>query len=197
MNSLCQALCANPVVASTLTHLDLSGNSLRGDDITVFTSPPCVLSLPSGSALNIHVVFFPSTEFAQLPESPQLSADSGSVQQRLFAGTGETHNCAAALIRLIMNNTLKHLSAQESKCVIYTHRGCWSQSQLPRAKAGLLRTVHCSRATHTLSCFSEAFLESQVNHRNMVLDCGRKSERLEKPTHVDFTQKVGIGTSTC
>ncbi|XP_030596584.1 F-actin-uncapping protein LRRC16A [Archocentrus centrarchus] len=33
INSLCQALCANPVVASTLTHLDLSGNSLRGDDL--------------------------------------------------------------------------------------------------------------------------------------------------------------------
>ncbi|XP_022613140.1 F-actin-uncapping protein LRRC16A-like, partial [Seriola dumerili] len=33
VNSLCHALCANPVVASTLTHLDLSGNSLRGDDL--------------------------------------------------------------------------------------------------------------------------------------------------------------------
>ncbi|XP_037549192.1 F-actin-uncapping protein LRRC16A [Nematolebias whitei] len=33
VNSLCQALCANPMVATTLTHLDLSGNSLRGDDI--------------------------------------------------------------------------------------------------------------------------------------------------------------------
>uniref|UniRef100_A0A4W6BL32 Capping protein regulator and myosin 1 linker 1 n=1 Tax=Lates calcarifer TaxID=8187 RepID=A0A4W6BL32_LATCA len=33
VNSLCQALCANPAVASTLTHLDLSGNSLRGDDL--------------------------------------------------------------------------------------------------------------------------------------------------------------------
>ncbi|XP_045914142.1 F-actin-uncapping protein LRRC16A isoform X2 [Micropterus dolomieu] len=33
VNSLCQALCANPAVTSTLTHLDLSGNSLRGDDL--------------------------------------------------------------------------------------------------------------------------------------------------------------------
>ncbi|XP_070777405.1 F-actin-uncapping protein LRRC16A [Enoplosus armatus] len=33
VNSLCQALCANPAVASALTHLDLSGNSLRGDDL--------------------------------------------------------------------------------------------------------------------------------------------------------------------
>ncbi|KAF0024148.1 hypothetical protein F2P81_022950 [Scophthalmus maximus] len=33
VNSLCQSLCSNPVVASTLTQLDLSGNSLRGDDL--------------------------------------------------------------------------------------------------------------------------------------------------------------------
>ncbi|TDH03693.1 hypothetical protein EPR50_G00144660 [Perca flavescens] len=33
VNSLCQALCANPAVATSLTHLDLSGNSLRGDDM--------------------------------------------------------------------------------------------------------------------------------------------------------------------
>ncbi|XP_043995255.1 F-actin-uncapping protein LRRC16A [Gambusia affinis] len=33
VNSLCQALCANSIIASTLTHLDLSGNSLRGDDL--------------------------------------------------------------------------------------------------------------------------------------------------------------------
>ncbi|XP_070841371.1 F-actin-uncapping protein LRRC16A [Chaetodon trifascialis] len=33
VNSLCQALCANPAVSSALTHLDLSGNSLRGDDL--------------------------------------------------------------------------------------------------------------------------------------------------------------------
>ncbi|XP_069371927.1 F-actin-uncapping protein LRRC16A [Paralichthys olivaceus] len=33
VNVLCQSLCANPVVATTLTHLDLSGNSLRGDDL--------------------------------------------------------------------------------------------------------------------------------------------------------------------
>ncbi|XP_035039076.2 F-actin-uncapping protein LRRC16A [Hippoglossus stenolepis] len=33
VNILCQSLCANPVVATTLTHLDLSGNSLRGDDL--------------------------------------------------------------------------------------------------------------------------------------------------------------------
>uniref|UniRef100_A0A3Q3GNC6 F-actin-uncapping protein LRRC16A-like n=1 Tax=Labrus bergylta TaxID=56723 RepID=A0A3Q3GNC6_9LABR len=33
VNSLCQALCNNPAVSSALTHLDLSGNSLRGDDL--------------------------------------------------------------------------------------------------------------------------------------------------------------------
>uniref|UniRef100_G3P558 Capping protein regulator and myosin 1 linker 1 n=1 Tax=Gasterosteus aculeatus aculeatus TaxID=481459 RepID=G3P558_GASAC len=33
VNSLCQALGANASVAATLAHLDLSGNSLRGDDL--------------------------------------------------------------------------------------------------------------------------------------------------------------------
>ncbi|XP_041664200.1 F-actin-uncapping protein LRRC16A isoform X2 [Cheilinus undulatus] len=33
VNSLCQALCNNPAVSTALTHLDLSGNSLRGDDL--------------------------------------------------------------------------------------------------------------------------------------------------------------------
>lgn len=39
VNSLAQALSANPAVPTTLTHLDLCGNSLRGDDLPVCTSP--------------------------------------------------------------------------------------------------------------------------------------------------------------
>lgn len=39
VNSLCQALCSNPAVATKLKHLDLSGNSLRGDDLPVGRSP--------------------------------------------------------------------------------------------------------------------------------------------------------------
>nr|XP_040138019.1 F-actin-uncapping protein LRRC16A isoform X12 [Ictidomys tridecemlineatus] len=34
VNSLSQSLSANPLTASTLTHLDLSGNTLRGDDLS-------------------------------------------------------------------------------------------------------------------------------------------------------------------
>ncbi|XP_045078031.1 F-actin-uncapping protein LRRC16A-like isoform X2 [Coregonus clupeaformis] len=34
VNSLAQALSANPVVPTTITHLDLCGNSLRGDDLS-------------------------------------------------------------------------------------------------------------------------------------------------------------------
>uniref|UniRef100_A0A3Q3N2X2 F-actin-uncapping protein LRRC16A-like n=1 Tax=Mastacembelus armatus TaxID=205130 RepID=A0A3Q3N2X2_9TELE len=49
VNSLCQALCANPVVASTLSHLDLSGNSLRGDDLlnlhNFLSHPNCLQTL--------------------------------------------------------------------------------------------------------------------------------------------------------
>ncbi|KAB1261976.1 F-actin-uncapping protein LRRC16A [Camelus dromedarius] len=35
VNSLFQSLSANPLTATTLTHLDLSGNILRGDDLSV------------------------------------------------------------------------------------------------------------------------------------------------------------------
>ncbi|KAM8767365.1 F-actin-uncapping protein LRRC16A isoform 1-T1 [Acanthopagrus schlegelii] len=49
VNSLCQALCANPAVTSTLTHLDLSGNSLRGDDLpnlhSFLSHPNCLETL--------------------------------------------------------------------------------------------------------------------------------------------------------
>ncbi|XP_026203376.1 F-actin-uncapping protein LRRC16A isoform X2 [Anabas testudineus] len=49
VNSLCQALCANPVVASTLSHLDLSGNSLKGDDLqnlhSFLSHPNCLETL--------------------------------------------------------------------------------------------------------------------------------------------------------
>ena len=35
VNSLCQSLSANPSIPSSLVHLDLSGNVLRGDDMQV------------------------------------------------------------------------------------------------------------------------------------------------------------------
>lgn len=35
VNSLCQSLSANPSIPSSLVHLDLSGNMLRGDDMQV------------------------------------------------------------------------------------------------------------------------------------------------------------------
>ncbi|KAM9737838.1 F-actin-uncapping protein LRRC16A [Menidia menidia] len=54
VNSLCQALCANPAVASTLTHLDLSGNSLRGDDLpnlhNFLSHPNCLETLDLSSS---------------------------------------------------------------------------------------------------------------------------------------------------
>ncbi|MEJ1284610.1 capping protein regulator and myosin 1 linker 1 [Cricetulus griseus] len=43
VNSLCQSLSANPLTASTLTHLDLSGNALRGDDLSLRSAGAQVL----------------------------------------------------------------------------------------------------------------------------------------------------------
>ncbi|KAK1880253.1 F-actin-uncapping protein LRRC16A [Dissostichus eleginoides] len=49
VSSLCQALCANPAVSAALTHLDLSGNSLRGDDLqnlhSFLNNPNCLETL--------------------------------------------------------------------------------------------------------------------------------------------------------
>ncbi|KAL6100246.1 carmil1 [Pungitius sinensis] len=49
VNSLCQALAANPSVAAALAHLDLSGNSLRGDDLqnlhSFLSHPNCLQTL--------------------------------------------------------------------------------------------------------------------------------------------------------
>ncbi|XP_068567526.1 F-actin-uncapping protein LRRC16A isoform X3 [Cebidichthys violaceus] len=49
VNSLCQALGANPSVAAALAHLDLSGNSLRGDDLqnlhSFLSHPNCLETL--------------------------------------------------------------------------------------------------------------------------------------------------------
>uniref|UniRef100_A0A7N6AKT8 CARMIL C-terminal domain-containing protein n=1 Tax=Anabas testudineus TaxID=64144 RepID=A0A7N6AKT8_ANATE len=62
VNSLCQALCANPVVASTLSHLDLSGNSLKGDDLQVhsfLSHPNCLETLDlsnSDCSLDLNLV---------------------------------------------------------------------------------------------------------------------------------------------
>lgn len=37
VNSLSQSLSANSLIANTLVYLDLSGNALRGDDLSVST----------------------------------------------------------------------------------------------------------------------------------------------------------------
>ena len=50
VNSLSQSLSANPLTTTTLSHLDLSGNVLRGDDLSV--GFPSFLQQPSSVSLN-------------------------------------------------------------------------------------------------------------------------------------------------
>lgn len=54
INCLALALCANPVVSTTLTHLDLSGNSLKGDDLpnlyNFLSQPNCLATLDLSSS---------------------------------------------------------------------------------------------------------------------------------------------------
>uniref|UniRef100_A0A8C7RSW2 CARMIL C-terminal domain-containing protein n=1 Tax=Oncorhynchus mykiss TaxID=8022 RepID=A0A8C7RSW2_ONCMY len=68
VNSLSQALSANPAVPTTLTHLDLCGNSLRGDDLSVCTSPAWIkavcTSLLRGSLKHLSVLNMSKSVFS-------------------------------------------------------------------------------------------------------------------------------------
>lgn len=66
VNSLCQSLSANPLTASTLTHLDLSGNALRGDDLSV--SFPLLSKGPSSESLR-SIASKPAVQLVPLPHS--------------------------------------------------------------------------------------------------------------------------------
>ncbi|KAG7254349.1 hypothetical protein CRUP_033448, partial [Coryphaenoides rupestris] len=54
VNTLCMALCANPAASSTLTHLDLSANTLRGDELpnlhNFLSQPNCLETLDLSSS---------------------------------------------------------------------------------------------------------------------------------------------------
>lgn len=62
VNSLCQSLSANPSIASSLVHLDLSGNMLRGDDMQVNNPPTQAgsLNISVKKKTNINTLVIPS-----------------------------------------------------------------------------------------------------------------------------------------
>ncbi|XP_057643220.1 F-actin-uncapping protein LRRC16A isoform X3 [Chionomys nivalis] len=143
VNSLCQSLSANPLTASTLTHLDLSGNALRGDDLSHlynFLAQPntivhldlsnteCSLELVCSallrgclqclSVLNLSRSVFSHRKGKEVPLSfKQFFSSSLALMQINLSGTKlSPEPLKALLLGLACNHSLKGVSLDLSNC---------------------------------------------------------------------------------
>ncbi|XP_066524854.1 F-actin-uncapping protein LRRC16A-like [Hoplias malabaricus] len=143
VNILAHALCSNPSVFNTLAHLDLSGNSLRGDDLPNlwnFLGQPnslqtldlsnsdCALdlvcsSLLRGSLKNLSVLNLSKSVFSlkkgkELPSSfKQFFSSAQSLNTIILAGTRlPSEALKALLLGLACNHNLKEVSLDLSSC---------------------------------------------------------------------------------
>ncbi|XP_058523042.1 F-actin-uncapping protein LRRC16A isoform X2 [Ochotona princeps] len=143
VNSLCQSLSANPLTASTLTHLDLSGNILRGDDLSHmynFLAQPnaiahldlsnteCSLDMVCGAllrgclqylaVLNLSRVVFSHRKGKEVPPSfKQFFSSSLALVHINLSGTKlSPEPLKALLLGLACNHSLKGVSLDLSSC---------------------------------------------------------------------------------
>ncbi|XP_037651506.1 F-actin-uncapping protein LRRC16A isoform X2 [Sebastes umbrosus] len=143
VNSLCQALCANPAVAVALTHLDLSGNSLRGDDLpnlhSFLSHPNCLetldlsnsdcsleqvcASLLRGSLKHLSVLNMPKSVFShrkikEIPSSfKQFFSSAQALSSVSLSGTRlPLEALKALLLGLGCNPNLSDVSLDLSCC---------------------------------------------------------------------------------
>uniref|UniRef100_A0AAR2KB92 CARMIL C-terminal domain-containing protein n=1 Tax=Pygocentrus nattereri TaxID=42514 RepID=A0AAR2KB92_PYGNA len=143
VNILAQALCANSSVSNTLTHLDLSGNTLRGDDLPNlwnFLGQPnslqtldlsncdCSLdlvcssllrgSLKHLSVLNMSKSVFNLKKGKELPSSfKQFFNSAQALNTIIFSGTRlPLEALKALLLGLASNPNLKDISLDLSSC---------------------------------------------------------------------------------
>ncbi|KAM7322734.1 hypothetical protein ACRRTK_018239 [Alexandromys fortis] len=143
VNSLCQSLSANPLTASTLTHLDLSGNALRGDDLSHlynFLAQPntivhldlsnteCSLELVCSAllrgclqclaVLNLSRSVFSHRKGKEVPLSfKQFFSSSLALMQINLSGTKlSPEPLKALLLGLACNHSLKGVSLDLSNC---------------------------------------------------------------------------------
>lgn len=143
VNSLCQSLSANPLTASTLTHLDLSGNALRGDDLSHlynFLAQPntivhldlsnteCSLELVCSAllrgclqclaVLNVSRSVFSHRKGKEVPLSfKQFFSSSLALMQINLSGTKlSPEPLKALLLGLACNHSLKGVSLDLSNC---------------------------------------------------------------------------------
>ena len=143
VNSLCQSLSANPLTASTLTHLDLSGNALRGDDLSHmynFLAQPntivhldlsnteCSLEMVCSAllrgclqclaVLNLSRSVFSHRKGKEVPPSfKQFFSSSLALIQINLSGTKlSPEPLKALLLGLACNHSLKGVSLDLSNC---------------------------------------------------------------------------------
>lgn len=143
VNSLCQSLSANPLTASTLTHLDLSGNVLRGDDLSHmynFLAQPntivhldlsnteCSLEMVCSAllrgclqclaVLNLSRSVFSHRKGKEVPPSfKQFFSSSLALIQINLSGTKlSPEPLKALLLGLACNHSLKGVSLDLSNC---------------------------------------------------------------------------------
>nr|XP_044988198.1 F-actin-uncapping protein LRRC16A isoform X3 [Jaculus jaculus] len=143
VNSLSQSLSANPLTASTLTHLDLSGNALRGDDLSHmynFLAQPnaivhldlsnteCSLDMVCGAllrgclqclaVLNLSRTVFSHRKVKEVPPSfKQFFSSSLALMHVNLSGTKlSPEPLKALLLGLSCNHSLKGVSLDLSSC---------------------------------------------------------------------------------
>ncbi|XP_017200445.2 F-actin-uncapping protein LRRC16A isoform X3 [Oryctolagus cuniculus] len=143
VNSLCQSLSANPSTASSLSHLDLSGNVLRGDDLSHmynFLAQPnaithldlsnteCSLDMVCGAllrgclqylaVLNLSRAVFSHRKGKEVPPSfKQFFSSSLALVQINLSGTKlSPEPLKALLLGLACNHSLKGVSLDLSNC---------------------------------------------------------------------------------
>nr|XP_033790380.1 F-actin-uncapping protein LRRC16A isoform X3 [Geotrypetes seraphini] len=143
VNSLSQSLNANQLIANTLTHLDLSGNVLRGDDLSFlysFLSQPntiihldlsnteCALDMVCAAllrgclqhlaVLNLSRTVFSHRKGKEVPQSfKQFFSSSLSLMQINLSGTKlPSEPLKALLLGLACNPNLKEVLLDLSSC---------------------------------------------------------------------------------
>ncbi|XP_012588409.1 PREDICTED: leucine-rich repeat-containing protein 16A isoform X3 [Condylura cristata] len=143
VNSLSQSLSANLLTATTLTHLDLSGNILRGDDLSYmysFLAQPnaiahldlsnteCSLDMVCGAllrgclqylaVLNVSRTVFSHRKGKEVPPSfKQFFSSSLALMQINLSGTKlSPEPLKALLLGLACNHNLKGVSLDLSNC---------------------------------------------------------------------------------
>uniref|UniRef100_A0AAR2LMV2 CARMIL pleckstrin homology domain-containing protein n=1 Tax=Pygocentrus nattereri TaxID=42514 RepID=A0AAR2LMV2_PYGNA len=121
VNILAQALCANSSVSNTLTHLDLSGNTLRGDDLPNlwnFLGQPNSLQTLDLSNCDCSLDLMLIQKGKELPSSfKQFFNSAQALNTIIFSGTRlPLEALKALLLGLASNPNLKDISLDLSSC---------------------------------------------------------------------------------